>query len=652
MPDWFYRTVSQPILFRFPAHRARDLALGFMGGLARLPLGLAVIDFLGHMRADARLRQSFLGIDFPTAVGLGPWLDTRAAALPALSRFGFGFIEVGPVTVEGNVARLPVERIDERGALWFSAPSDSLALNEISPRLAELSCLGLPLMARLGFRDGASPKQINEECLQLIHALAPHVHLFSLSASEVALAEGWPLERWTAHLLATLEAASTASPLRPVLLCVRADMDHKLSEPLIEAGLAAGIAGLVVDGSVAAKPEGRWVGLPAREPALEQVRGLRQRWGKHLLIIASGGVHEPAHALELRSAGADLVQVDSGLVFTGPGLPKRINDALLVEATRSISSPDPPSRTPELTWFWTSLMGGGMLFGSLLALAIAATRVVLPYDEAFVGSSRTGLLAINPKLLAFMAHDRVSLAGTMVAIGVMYVGLSVFGIRRGLHWARQSVFISAFTGFASFFLFLGFGYLDTFHAFVTGALLQLLLLGIHARLGTYTPSAPADLRGDWTWRLSQWGQLLLIIHGFGLLAAGAAISAVGVTQVFVHEDLEFMRTTAEVLASANARIVPLVAHDRATFGGMLLSGGWVFLLPALWGYRKGSAWLWWIFLIGGVSAYAAAVGVHFAVGYLSLMHLLPAFGGFGVLMLGLILSYPFLCGRAGEGSGD
>ena len=651
MPDWFYRTVSQPILFRLPAHRARDLALGFMGRLARLPLGLAVIDFLGHMRADARLRQSFLGIDFPTVVGLGPWLDSRAAALPALSRFGFGFLEVGPLTVEGNVTCLPVERIDERQALWFNPPSGSLALADCARRLLEVSSLGLPVLARLGFRDGASPEQIDEECLQLIHELAPHVHLFSLSTAEVALAEGWPLNRWTAHLRSILEAASSASPPRPMLLCVTADMDHKLIDPLIEAGLAAGIGGLVVDGSMVANPAGRWVGLPAREPALEQVRSLRQRWGKDLLIIASGGVHEPAHALELRSAGANLVQVDSGLVFTGPGLPKRINDAFLFEATRSVSSLDSPAKSPERTWFWTTLMGAGMLFGSLLALAIAATRVVLPYDEEFVGSSRSGLLAINPRLLAFMAHDRVTLAGTMVAIGVMYIGLSMFGIRRGLHWARQSVFISAFTGFASFFLFLGFGYLDTFHAFVTGALLQLLLLGVHSQLGTYTPAAPPDLRGDWSWRWSHWGQLLLIIHGFGLLAAGAAISAVGISQVFVHEDLEFMRTTAEALVSANARIVPLVAHDRATFGGMLLSSGWVFLLPALWGYRRGSSWLWWTFLIGGLSAYAAAIGVHFAVGYLSLKHLLPAFGGLGLFLLGLILSYPFLCRKGGQGSG-
>jgi hypothetical protein len=226
----------------------------------------------------------------------------------------------------------------------------------------------------------------------------------------------------------------------------------------------------------------------------------------------------------------------------------------------------------------------------------------------------------------------------------MYIGLSLFGIRRGLHWARQAVFYSAFTGFASFFLFLGYGYLDTFHAFVSAVLLQFLLLGVHCKLGTYTPEVAPPLRGDRVWLRSLWGQFLLILHGFALLGAGLAISTIGVTQVFVHEDLEFMQTTGEALRAANPRLVPLIAHDRATFGGMLLASGCVFLLPALWGFRNGSRWLWWSMLLSGVSAYVAAIGVHFAVGYVDLMHLLPAFTGFGLFLCGLGLSYAFLCG--------
>jgi dihydroorotate dehydrogenase len=642
MPDWFYRTVSQPVLFRLPARTARDLALGFMGTLARLPLGPAVIDFMGHMRADPRLGRSFRGISFPTPVGLGPGLDGAAVALPALARFGFGFLEVGPVTVDGSPGGMPLSRHPDQQAIWLPDPPESLSLSAVLPRLTEASRLGLPLIVRLGYPPGATADQAAAQCAQLIRELAPHVQLFTLSSLRPALADGWSAAEWAAHLRTFLDAAQTASPPRPVLLGVPADADLEKAEPLIDTALAAGVGGLLIDGSVWTEAGGRLIGRPAREPALERVRHLRRRYGNDLLLIGSGGVHEPEDALALRAAGADLVQVDSGLVYTGPGLPKRINEALLFDLTRS-AAPDPPQRPAEMTWFWTVLMGAGMLFGSALALVIAATKVVLPYDEGFVGMSRDELAAVNPRLLAFMAHDRVSLAGTMVAIGVMYVGLSLFGVRRGLHWAQQTVFISAFTGFGSFFLFLGFGYLDPFHAFVTAAMFPLLLLGVHCRLGTHTPTVAPGLCGDGAWRRSLWGQLLLIIHGCGLLGAGLTISAIGVTRVFVPEDLEFMHTTAEALLAAHPRLVPLVAHDRATFGGMLLASGWVFLLPALWGFRNGSAWLWWTLLIAGLAAYAAAVGVHYAVGYTNPMHLLPAFTGLGLFSLGLGLSYSYLC---------
>ena len=273
---------------------------------------------------------------------------------------------------------------------------------------------------------------------------------------------------------------------------------------------------------------------------------------------------------------------------------------------------------------------------------------MLPYDESFVHKSRHELVAINPRLLAFLAHDRVSLAGTMIAVGVLYLGLSLYGVRSGLHWARQVIFVSAFTGFASFFLFLGFGYLDPFHAFVTSVLLQLLLLAVHSREATYLPRTAPALRGDAAWRRALWGQLLLVIHGAALLTAGLVISSIGVTRVFVPEDLAFMDTTAEALQAADPHLVPLIAHDRATMGGMLLSAGSAFLLIALWGFRNGSAWLWWTLLAAGVPAYAAALGVHFAVGYTDFGHLLPAFAGLALLLIGLALSRSFLCDQGEE----
>jgi hypothetical protein len=286
-----------------------------------------------------------------------------------------------------------------------------------------------------------------------------------------------------------------------------------------------------------------------------------------------------------------------------------------------------------------------MLVGAVLALWIASTRVVLHYDEHFVGMSREQLQTANPRLLAFLTHDRVTLAGTMIAIAVLYVALAWFGLRRGLHWPRVTVLASAFCGFFSFFLFLGYGYFDPFHAFVTAVLFQLLLLGLHCRLPPRYGLPPPNLHNDWRWRLSLWGQLLLVIEAVGLLGAGLAIAGVGVTHVFVHEDLDFMHTTAEALQTISPRLLPMIAHDRATFGGMLVAVGVVVLLTALWGFRQGQAWLWWALLGSGLSAYVPTLTVHFAVGYTDPGHLAPAFAGFFLFLAGLALSYPYLCAK-------
>jgi dihydroorotate dehydrogenase len=256
--------------------------------------------------------------------------------------------------------------------------------------------------------------------------------------------------------------------------------------------------------------------------------------------------------------------------------------------------------------------------------------------------SRERLSAVNERLLHFMAHDRLSLAGTMVAVGVLYLMLSLKGIRRGAHWAAVAVLTSASAGFFSFFLFLGFGYFDPFHAFVSAILFQLLLLAFYAPLPPRRDLAPPVLVEDRAWRLGLWGQLLFIVHALGVLGAGLVISTIGATSVFVPEDLEFMGTTADVILGASPRLVPLIAHDRASLGGMLLASGLVLLLTALWGLERGARWLWWTLLGAGLPAYAAAIGVHLVVGYTSWRHLLPAFLGLGLYLLALALSRPYL----------
>jgi hypothetical protein len=170
----------------------------------------------------------------------------------------------------------------------------------------------------------------------------------------------------------------------------------------------------------------------------------------------------------------------------------------------------------------------------------------------------------------------------------------------------------------------------------------LLLLAVHAPLTPAPPQLLPDWHNDAAWRRSQWGQLLCIVHAGGMLGAGLVISGIGVTHVLVHEDLEFLQTSLENVRQAHPRLLPLIAHDRSTLGGMLIANGLVFLLAGLWGFRRGEAWLWWVMAVAGASGYVAAIGVHFAVGYLDVVHLLPAFLGLSCLALGLGLSRRYL----------
>ena len=125
----------------------------------------------------------------------------------------------------------------------------------------------------------------------------------------------------------------------------------------------------------------------------------------------------------------------------------------------------------------------------------------------------------------------------------------------------------------------------------------------------------------------------LLATAGGLLAAGLTILAVGVTRVFVPQDLTFMRTTPEALGAISPRLIPLIAHDRAGFGGALASFGVAMFASVRYG--RPSKALWQALGIAGLAGFGTAVGVHPAIGYLSVTHLAPAVLGFVVFTTGL-----------------
>ena len=134
---------------------------------------------------------------------------------------------------------------------------------------------------------------------------------------------------------------------------------------------------------------------------------------------------------------------------------------------------------------------------------------------------------------------------------------------------------------------------------------------------------------------------MLFRSGFSFVLGGIIISLYGVTTVFVPTDLLYLCMTPEMLESFNERLIPVIAHDRAGFGSALLSVGLLVLLLALWGFQQGNKWVWWTFFIGGLPAFIAGIYIHFAIGYTSFIHLLPAYFAIGLYIGGLVTTYRY-----------
>jgi len=639
MPDWSYHPIFRPLLFRLRAETARAAALKSMGALAAMPLGSLLIETMGHMTPPSALTRQLWGISFPSPVGLGAGLDTEADGLSALARFGFGYVELGPVLPEKVTAQQLIERRVEDEAILYRGPSEAVAVDWLLERLQVIEMRSVPLAARLGLPLQPEPAASAEVRVRLAEKLAPHCRFFTLDTSGAS----WDEAGWREHLQILSKGIS-----HPLLIVVSPDAAEEELEGLLQVAEHSNVAGVVVAGgmSIADMADARLTGRPTFERSLRRVRYIRERWADRFVLIGSGGIMEPADALTMLNAGASFVQLHSGLVYTGPGLPKRINEAILQTARSENmhrSGGEPARFLTGTGWIPAFLLSAGMMLGGMLAWLVAVTSVILPYDEAFLGMSREEILQINERLLLFMSHDRISLAGTMISIGVVYFMLAVFGLRRRLHWTRQVLLISGGTGFSSFFLFIGYGYFDLLHMLLWLLLLPFYFLAVRGKADRPLEALPAQLSNDRHWQLALWGQLCFVVIGFGLTAAGLVISLIGITRVFVPEDLAYLCATPEMLDAINTRLIPLIAHDRAGFGGALVSDGLAVLLISLWGIRRGARWIWWTLLLAGLPGFAAGIGIHYAVGYIDFWHLFPAFVALLFYLAGLVLTYPYLC---------
>jgi dihydroorotate dehydrogenase len=300
---------------------------------------------------DKRLEKQVMGLNFPNPVGLAAGFDKDGKHIPGLACLGFGFVEVGTVT--------PVAQAGNPQPRLFRLPKDKALINRMGfnnegldalvDRLKALRQQGVPNGLIIGGNIGKNKVTPNEDAandyLISFEKLFPWVDYFVVNVSSPntpglrELQEKEPLTR----LLNLLQDKNRAQQTpKPILLKIAPDLTDSQLDDITDIVRDTHLAGVIATNTTISRADlktpaneietigmGGLSGVPVCARATEVIRYLRQKLGKDVVIIGVGGIDSAATAREKLDAGADLVQVYTGLIYEGPGMVKGILEGLV-----------------------------------------------------------------------------------------------------------------------------------------------------------------------------------------------------------------------------------------------------------------------------------------------------------------------------------
>ncbi|MEO5757420.1 MAG: quinone-dependent dihydroorotate dehydrogenase [Mesorhizobium sp.] len=330
--------LGQKVLFTFDPETAHGLSI------AALRCGLPVT---GKPTRDERLNVRVCGIDFPNPLGMAAGYDKNAEVPDALLGLGFGFAEVGTITPlpqSGN----PKPRI-------FRLTRDDAVINRLGFNNEGHEAAERRLVARKG-RAGIVGVNIgaNKVSADRIGDYERGVSRFAQYASYLTVNISSPntpgLRNMQAReqlgdLLARVMAArASAAAQPPVFLKIAPDLVEAELEDIAAEVTEKAIDGIIVSNTTISRPSlrstdtasetGGLSGKPLFERSTIVLAKMRKLLGPNRAIIGVGGVDSAETALEKIRAGADLVQLYTGMIYAGPALPGRILSGMIDFAER------------------------------------------------------------------------------------------------------------------------------------------------------------------------------------------------------------------------------------------------------------------------------------------------------------------------------
>jgi dihydroorotate dehydrogenase len=336
--------LTRPFLFGLDAEQAHDLTLSSIATWQNTPA-----QCLWRQRRVAD-PVTVAGLRFPNRLGLAAGLDKNGRCIDGFGAMGFGFIEVGTVTPRAQPGN-PKPRI-------FRLPRSEALINRLGFNNGGLDAFVANVRKARTFRAAGGIVGLNigknadtpieratDDYLLGLSGVYPHADYVTVNISSPNTRNLRQLQTDDAleGLLGALQArrAELAAQHRrevPLFLKIAPDLDEAQVAAIAQALVRHGVAGVIatnttldrkaVQGQAHAEEAGGLSGRPVFEASNRVIKQLRTALPPGFPIIGVGGVLSGADALAKRAAGADLVQIYTGLIYRGP--------ALVSEAARAL----------------------------------------------------------------------------------------------------------------------------------------------------------------------------------------------------------------------------------------------------------------------------------------------------------------------------
>ncbi|MEX1010619.1 MAG: quinone-dependent dihydroorotate dehydrogenase [Balneolaceae bacterium] len=336
-----YKTCIRPLLFRFPSDRVHESTIRWATDASESALYKRFAGLLYNYQS-ADLSQEFWGLTFRNPAGLAAGFDKNGTLIPIMEATGFGFVEVGSITASPSTGN-PKPRS-------FRLPKDNSLINRMGLNndgaatiTKRLKKAGHRIPVGVNIAKTHDPSIMGDEALEdylesflLAREVADYL-VINISCPNTREGKTFEEPEELNRLLGKLQIRNDLTA-PPVLIKLSSDLESTRLNELLEISKNHAVSGFVATNTSSGREglttpkarldeigNGGLSGRAIREKSTSLIRQIHEQMRGECTIIGAGGIQSPEDAIEKLKAGADLLQIYTGLIYEGPALVKRIN---------------------------------------------------------------------------------------------------------------------------------------------------------------------------------------------------------------------------------------------------------------------------------------------------------------------------------------